>query len=136
MPASNHHNSRGDVSCGPVQGLNIDEIEKSALTSSGVPPPSTDTSESMEINDDFNENDTHEGESEAEQPGHSVPVGEEAWEEYGCILWDLSASKTHAELMVQNLVLEVLLANLMVSQSVRTTEIGLGIIGNVEIDSH
>jgi len=27
-------------------------------------------------------------------------VGEDAWEEYGCILWDLAASKTHAELMV------------------------------------
>ncbi|XP_040375398.1 uncharacterized protein LOC112167999 isoform X1 [Rosa chinensis] len=140
LPAngSNNPNYRGDVSCGPVQGLNVDDMEKSALTRSGVPPPSTDTSESMEINDDFNENATHEGESEAEQPRHSVPVGEEAWEEYGCILWDLSASKTHAELMninisvqVQNLVLEVLLANLMVSQSVRTTEIGLGIIGNL-----
>ena len=29
-----------------------------------------------------------------------VSVGEDAWEEYGCILWDLAASKTHAELMV------------------------------------
>ena len=27
-------------------------------------------------------------------------VGEDVWEEYGCILWDLAASKTHAELMV------------------------------------
>lgn len=27
-------------------------------------------------------------------------VGEDPWEEYGCILWDLAASKTHAELMV------------------------------------
>lgn len=25
---------------------------------------------------------------------------EEAWEESGCILWDLAASKTHAQLMV------------------------------------
>lgn len=25
---------------------------------------------------------------------------EEAWEEYGCVLWDLAASKTHSELMV------------------------------------
>lgn len=58
-------------------------------------------------------------------------VGEEAWEEYGCVLWDLAASKTHAELMVQNLVLEVLLANLLVSQSARITEISLGIIGNL-----
>ena len=27
-------------------------------------------------------------------------VEDEAWEEYGCILWDLAASKMHAELMV------------------------------------
>lgn len=27
-------------------------------------------------------------------------AGEECWEEYGCILWDLAASQTHAELMV------------------------------------
>uniref|UniRef100_A0A6N2L6T0 Armadillo repeat-containing domain-containing protein n=1 Tax=Salix viminalis TaxID=40686 RepID=A0A6N2L6T0_SALVM len=33
--------------------------------------------------------------------------------------------------MVQNLVLEVLMANLMVSQSARVTEICLGIIGNL-----
>ncbi|XP_050947748.1 uncharacterized protein LOC103497988 isoform X2 [Cucumis melo] len=56
---------------------------------------------------------------------------EKVWEEYGCILWDLSASRSQAELMVQNLVLEVLSANLMVSQSVRVMEISLGIIGNL-----
>lgn len=33
-----------------------------------------------------------------EQSGASA--GEEVWEECGCILWDLAASKTHAELMV------------------------------------
>lgn len=32
--------------------------------------------------------------------GDGIPVGEEAWEEYGCILWDLAASRNHAELMV------------------------------------
>ncbi|KAL6967112.1 hypothetical protein U1Q18_032915 [Sarracenia purpurea var. burkii] len=57
--------------------------------------------------------------------------GDDAWEEYGCILWDLAASKTHAEFMVQNLILEVLLANLMIPQSVRVREIMLGIIGNL-----
>ncbi|KAM7260177.1 hypothetical protein ACFE04_015918 [Oxalis oulophora] len=60
-----------------------------------------------------------------------VSVGEEGWEEYGCVLWDLAASKTHAELMVENLVLDVLLANLMVPQPERVTEIILGIIGNL-----
>jgi hypothetical protein len=27
-------------------------------------------------------------------------AGDEVWEEYGCVLWDLAASRTHAELMV------------------------------------
>ncbi|ESQ42243.1 hypothetical protein EUTSA_v10013199mg [Eutrema salsugineum] len=56
---------------------------------------------------------------------------EEAWEDHGCVLWDLAASRTHAELMVQNLILEVLHANLMVSKSARIREICLGIIGNL-----
>ncbi|KAK7402095.1 hypothetical protein VNO78_14086 [Psophocarpus tetragonolobus] len=60
-----------------------------------------------------------------------VSVGEEAWEEYGCILWDLAASKTHAELMVENLILEVLSTNLFVCKSERVTEISIGIIGNL-----
>lgn len=60
-----------------------------------------------------------------------VAVGEEAWEEFGCILWDLAASKSHAEFMVENFALEVLLATLMVSKSARITEINLGIIGNL-----
>ncbi|KAG8387563.1 hypothetical protein BUALT_Bualt02G0034400 [Buddleja alternifolia] len=58
-------------------------------------------------------------------------AGEEIWEECGCIIWDLAASEDHAGFMVQNLILEVLLANLMVSQSSRITEISLGIIGNL-----
>ncbi|KAL8057749.1 hypothetical protein ABFX02_04G204100 [Erythranthe guttata] len=58
-------------------------------------------------------------------------AGEETWEEGGCILWDLAASEDHAQFMVQNLILEVLSANLAVSQSSRITEIGLGIIGNL-----
>lgn len=60
-----------------------------------------------------------------------ISAEEEVWEEYGCVLWDLATSRTHAELMVENLILEVLLANLMVSQPVRVTEICLGIIGNL-----
>ncbi|KAL3616066.1 hypothetical protein CASFOL_040360 [Castilleja foliolosa] len=56
---------------------------------------------------------------------------EKTWEECGCILWDLAASEDHAQFMVQNLILDVLLANLVVSQSSRITEISLGIIGNL-----
>ncbi|KAG9144012.1 hypothetical protein Leryth_013895 [Lithospermum erythrorhizon] len=55
----------------------------------------------------------------------------DAWEEYGCTLWDLAASETHAELMVQNLILEVLLTNVRCSRSARITEICLGILGNL-----
>lgn len=103
--ASSNHKFHSDVSSGPMQGLNTDDMENSALTPSIVPPSSKDTSESMEIIDDFHKNATHDRENEAAQPGHSVPVGEEAWEEYGCILWDLSASKTHAELMVRGILI-------------------------------
>ncbi|XP_057457120.1 uncharacterized protein LOC130748051 [Lotus japonicus] len=60
-----------------------------------------------------------------------VSVGEDPWEECGCVLWDLAASRTHAELMVENLILEVLLANLGVCNSMRVTEISIGIIGNL-----
>ncbi|XP_075506304.1 uncharacterized protein LOC142543134 isoform X1 [Primulina tabacum] len=56
---------------------------------------------------------------------------EKTWEECGCILWDLAASGKHARLMAQNLIIDVLLANLMVSRSARITEISLGIIGNL-----
>lgn len=42
---------------------------------------------------------------------HSDPpkklAREEAWEDSGCILWDLAANKEHAELMVQYFVLQI-----------------------------
>lgn len=130
--ASNNHNSHGDVFYAHVLGLDTDHTDKTAPTLSGdrLLHVSNDGSESMEIADDFHKSAPEEGQNNgsydgAEQSGHSVPVGEEAWEEYGCILWDLAASKTHAELMVQNLILEVLLANLMVSQSVRKSPLEL-----------
>ncbi|KAJ4970103.1 hypothetical protein NE237_003202 [Protea cynaroides] len=58
-------------------------------------------------------------------------VREAAWEDYGCILWDLAANRTHAEFMVENLILEVLLATLTVSKSARIKEISLGILANL-----
>ncbi|KAK8697770.1 hypothetical protein V6N13_113907 [Hibiscus sabdariffa] len=84
---------------------------------------SNDNCKRMEIFDDSTESvfrvegdgDLREGESAG------VSAGEEVWEECGCVLWDLAANQTHAELMVQNFVLDVLLANLMVTQSVRVT---------------
>lgn len=59
------------------------------------------------------------------------PDEKDQWEECGCILWDLAASKPQAELMIDNHVLEVLLENLRVSQSCRAKEICLGIMGNL-----
>ncbi|KAL8151143.1 hypothetical protein V2J09_020951, partial [Rumex salicifolius] len=56
---------------------------------------------------------------------------EKVWEECGTILWDLAADQSHAELLVENFMLDVLLANLMTSDSARITEISLGIIGNL-----
>ncbi|XP_048569186.1 protein saal1 [Triticum urartu] len=52
-------------------------------------------------------------------------------EECGCILWDLAASEPQAELMINNLVIEVLLENLCMANSSRVKEICLGIMGNL-----
>ncbi|VAH95656.1 unnamed protein product [Triticum turgidum subsp. durum] len=52
-------------------------------------------------------------------------------EECGCILWDLAASEPQAELMINNLVIEVLLENLRTANSSRVKEICLGIMGNL-----
>ncbi|KAF7850511.1 hypothetical protein BT93_L5431 [Corymbia citriodora subsp. variegata] len=100
-----------------------------------VQDSANDFSEIMDVIDDNNEPACEEGKVDGESGcGNGVPEAstlEEVWEGYGCILWDLAASQTHAELMVENLVLDVLLANLTVSQSTRVREICLGIIGNV-----
>ncbi|KAB2606602.1 hypothetical protein D8674_006319 [Pyrus ussuriensis x Pyrus communis] len=63
---------------------------------------------------------------------NSIPLQDQ--EEQQPQLQDHNATAHHPSAPpneVQNLVLEVLLANLMVSQSVRATEISLGIIGNL-----
>ncbi|KAF2599227.1 hypothetical protein F2Q68_00007723 [Brassica cretica] len=92
-------------------------------------------------------------ESTSEEKDKASSSVEEAWEEHGCVLWDLAANETHAELMVHNLILQVLHANLLVSTSDRIRvhnlilqvlhanllvstsdrirEISLGIIGNL-----
>lgn len=67
--------------------------------------------DAMETIDDFDKNGHQEVEDEESfhrgaKPTVSVSVGEDAWEEYGCILWDLSATRTHAELMVSNCLLK------------------------------
>ncbi|XP_062214961.1 uncharacterized protein LOC133915710 isoform X2 [Phragmites australis] len=72
------------------------------------------------------ENDANPDNGEPSQPENKDP-----WEEGGCILWDLAASKPQAELMMNNLVLEVILVNFHVTQSPRVKEICLGIMGNL-----
>ncbi|KAK2643508.1 hypothetical protein Ddye_025271 [Dipteronia dyeriana] len=113
---------------------NMEESAAASLSKDRVSSSLHHDSEAMDIVDDFDKSSCQEGGDEdlyskLKKPG--VLAGEEAWEEYGCILWDLAASRDHAELMVQNLVLEVLLANLTVSESLRVMEISLGIIGNL-----
>lgn len=66
-----------------------------------------------------------------QQKNYESSVVEANWEEFGCTLWDLAANETHAELMVQNFILDVLLANLTVSHTSRVKEICLGIVGNL-----
>lgn len=58
-------------------------------------------------------------------------VSEEQREEAGCMLWDLAATQSHAEFMVENRILDVLLAILGVPHSDRIREICLGIMGNL-----
>ncbi|KAK7272197.1 hypothetical protein RJT34_28649 [Clitoria ternatea] len=129
------------ASHGPNQGSLTHNTQEGAASSA---PVSTDKnlksssknkSENMDV-DGSGEFSHRQGEYESGDDGDgfehsSVSVGQNAWEEYGCILWDLAASKTHAELMVENLMLEVLLANLTVCKSERVTEISIGIIGNL-----
>ncbi|KAL5763883.1 hypothetical protein ACOSP7_016245 [Xanthoceras sorbifolium] len=131
----NGHNGLGDCDA-TREEWKIDNMEESAtsLSKDRVSSSLNHDSEAMGIVYGFDKSSCQGGEGEdsyskLEKPG--VSAGEEAWEEYGCILWDLAASRDHAELMVQNLVLDVLLANLTVSQSVRVMEISLGIIGNL-----
>ncbi|KAI4334301.1 hypothetical protein L6164_019011 [Bauhinia variegata] len=132
---SGSHSGFSGVSEAPNQELTTDNIEgtdDSTLKDEHCTSPKNN-SQTMDI-DDSGEFSHQRGEyedtrNEFEQT--AVSVGEEAWQEYGCILWDLAASKTHAELMVENLILEVLLANLMVCESPRVIEIIVGIIGNL-----
>lgn len=61
---------------------------------------SKDDCKSMEIVDDFCKSDLQKGDEEDSEQNNRVSVGEEVWEDCGCVLWDLAANQTHAELMV------------------------------------
>ncbi|KAJ7567885.1 hypothetical protein O6H91_01G011100 [Diphasiastrum complanatum] len=56
---------------------------------------------------------------------------DDAREEAGCVLWDLAATQSHAEFLVENHILEVLIGILHIPQSDRMREICLGIFGNL-----
>lgn len=61
--------------------------------------------ETMDIIDQINTSNKQEGKDDSsdDQEKHVDPlVGDESWEEHGCILWDLATSRTHAELMVHD----------------------------------
>ncbi|KAL2634919.1 hypothetical protein R1flu_006398 [Riccia fluitans] len=68
-------------------------------------------------------------------PESDIPqkiVGEDdPREEAGCVLWDLAATESHANFMVENHVLEVLSTVLCTPHSDRMREICLGIFGNL-----
>ncbi|KAL2485618.1 ARM repeat superfamily protein [Abeliophyllum distichum] len=129
-----------DVKNGEKDVLGSDELDKGPKTK-GLEFHAVNLSENggeveaMAAAQNFGEVNNTKGVDDELQHHHDkhqgVMVGEETWEECGCILWDLAASEDHAEFMVQNLILEVLLATLVVSQSSRITEISLGIIGNL-----
>lgn len=69
------------------------------LSSSGT----VNECQGIEIADGSDKLADREGEDEGVCPRSEERISsseENVWEEYGCILWDLSASKSHAELMV------------------------------------
>ncbi|XP_039155652.1 uncharacterized protein LOC104453164, partial [Eucalyptus grandis] len=138
LPPNQTHNSCSNgVDGNNSQKSSSDSIEekRAPLDNTRVQDPASDFSETMDIIDDNKESACEEGRVDGESTcGNGLPKAstlEEVWEGNGCILWDLAASQTHAELMIENLVMDVLLANLTVSQSTRVREICLGILGNV-----
>lgn len=64
-------------------------------------------------------------------PRAASKTSEEQSEEAGCMMWDLAATQSHAEFMVKNHVLDVLLAILGAPHSDRLREVCLGILGNL-----
>lgn len=88
----NYHTNPNDVVQGVVSRSGIGIVD----TCSGDP-------ESMDIGGNTNESTSEERDkvSSCQEPEKSSGSSmEEAWEDHGCVLWDLAASRTHAELMV------------------------------------
>lgn len=103
--ASDNYTSHGVDACVDGKVAINDHVEESSASQCGdeILNSSNNSYESMNIVQDYDKHARPEGENEESCHGFNRPsnsVGEEAWEEYGCILWDLAASKTNAELMV------------------------------------
>lgn len=92
-------NSYGNEDAGcDTSVTNIDEGDQ-VLSSSGTVSKCL----GIEIADGSDKLDDKKGEDEGACPKSEQLISsseEKVWEECGCILWDLSASKSHAELMV------------------------------------
>ena len=81
-----------------TQGSKTDGREESGvfLSQSGV---LNDPNREIEAMDPV-EHTGHDGGCDGSHDKQGESVGADAWEEYGCIVWDLAASQTHAEFMV------------------------------------
>lgn len=87
-----------------------------ARSGNGIVDTSSSDPESMDIGDNNNESTSEEKDmvSSCREPGKLGGSSvEEAWEDHGCVLWDLAASRTHAELMVMDLDFEVMSLNIL-----------------------
>lgn len=57
--------------------------------------------ETMDINGHHSDVQEERNDSSSDREKDMGPsVGDDSWEEHGCVLWDLATSRTHAELMV------------------------------------
>eukprot|EP00850_Spirogloea_muscicola_P000675 SM000002S05755 [mRNA] locus=s2:2006254:2009336:+ [translate_table: standard] len=61
----------------------------------------------------------------------AAAVDEGLPEQAGCVLWDLASSDDHAAFLIENRILDVVLAVLKTDCSFRLREISLGILGNL-----
>lgn len=86
--------------------MNASNVVQGVAARSGIAVLDTDP-ESMDIGGNTNESTLEEKDrvTSCPEPGSSM---EEAWEDHGCVLWDLAASRTHAELMVMDLDFDVM----------------------------
>lgn len=94
---SNLRNSYGngdDDGDASVTKMDESDAGDEVLSSSGTVSKSQD----IEVADGSNKLADEDACPRLEQ--HISSSEEKVWEEYGCILWDLSANKSHAELMV------------------------------------